>query len=212
MGTLDGRVAIVTGAGAGIGRGVALALGSAGAGVVLMGRRPEPLDAVVAELEARGARALAVPGDVGKPADVERCVARTLEKFGRLDILVNNAQGYRHAALADVTEEDMDLVWRTGPLASFRFMRHAYPHLRKTQGVIVNFGSGTQFDPSESFHASYNLAKMAIQGLTRSAAVEWGREGIRTFLVVPAAESPQLQAFKARDPVADGTSLDSTSG
>jgi len=170
--------------------------------VALAGRRTEPLEAVRAEIEAvgKGARALAVRCDVCERADLENCISRTVETFGRLDILVNNAQMYRHAFLIDATDEDMEATWRSGPLAAFRSMRLAYPHLKKTRGVIVNFGSGTQFDSSESFHSTYNAAKMAIQGLTRSAAVEWGKDGIRAFLVIPAASSPQLEAFKARDP------------
>lgn len=76
-----------------------------------------------------------------------------------MDILVNNAQGYRHALLADATDDDMDVVWRTGPPASFRSMKAAYPYLKQSQGLIVNFGSGTQFDPVEKFHATYNAAK-----------------------------------------------------
>jgi len=200
LGKLDGRVVIVTGAGAGIGRGVALALAHEACSVVLMGRTPGPLEDVAAEVRKRGTQALCIPGDVGLLNDVERCMSKAIEHFGRLDVLINNAQGYRHASLADVTDEDMDLTWRTGPLASFRFMKSAYPYLRKTKGVIVNFGSGTQVDPRESFHASYNAAKMAIQGLTRSAAVEWGKDGIRSFLIIPLSVTPQTLALKARDP------------
>lgn len=191
---------MITGAGAGIGRGVAKAFAARGADVVVVGRRPGPLREVVAEIEAADGRALAVPADVGVPADIERMVAMTVRQFGRLDVLVNNAQGYRHASLVDATEDDMELVWRTGPLASFRAMKAAYPHLREVRGLIVNFGSGTQFDPSEQFHATYNAAKGAIANLTRSAAVEWGPDGIRAVLVVPAAESDQVAAFRARDP------------
>jgi NAD(P)-dependent dehydrogenase (short-subunit alcohol dehydrogenase family) len=197
---LSGKVALITGAGAGIGRGVAKAFAARGAAVVVVGRRPGPLREVGAEIEAEGGRALAVSADVGVAADVERMIAMAVRQYGRLDVLVNNAQGYRHASLAEATDDDMELVWRTGPLASFRAMKAAYPHLREVRGLIVNFGSGTQFDPSEQFHATYNAAKGAIANLTRSAAVEWGPDGIRAILVVPAAESDQVAAFRARDP------------
>jgi 2-hydroxycyclohexanecarboxyl-CoA dehydrogenase len=197
---LEGRVAVVTGGGAGIGRGVAKALAARGAGVAVVGRRGAPLDEVCAEISRAEGHALPISADVGVAADVERFVGTTVEHFGRLDVLVNNAQGYRHASLLDATDDDMDLVWRTGPLAAFRAMRAAYPHLEATKGLIVNFGSGTQFDPSEQFHSTYNAAKGAIANLTRSAAVEWGPVGIRAVLVVPAAESDQLAAFRERDP------------
>jgi NAD(P)-dependent dehydrogenase (short-subunit alcohol dehydrogenase family) len=197
---LAGKVAIITGGGAGIGRGVAKVFAARGAAVAVIGRRPEPLEEVCAEITASGGRALAIAADVGVAADVQRYVDTTVEHFGRLDVLINNAQGYRHAFLLDATDDDMDLVWRTGPLATFRSMRAAHPHLLETKGLIVNFGSGTQFDPSEKFHATYNAAKGAIANLTRSAAVEWGPDGVRAVLVLPAAESDQVAAFRARDP------------
>jgi len=197
---LAGKVAVITGGGAGIGRGVTKALAARGASVAVVGRRPDPLERLCAEIAASGGRALAISADVGVGADVQRFVDTTIEHYGRLDVLVNNAQGYRHAFLLDATDDDMDLVWRTGPLATFRAMKAAHPHLRATRGLVVNFGSGTQFDPSETYHATYNAAKGAVANLTRSAAVEWGADGIRTVLVVPAAESDQLAAFRTRDP------------
>jgi 2-hydroxycyclohexanecarboxyl-CoA dehydrogenase len=197
---LEGKVAVVTGGGAGIGRGITMALAARGAAVAVVGRREAPLKEVCKQVSEVGGRALAITGDVGVAADVEHFVSTTVEQLGRLDVLVNNAQGYRHASLLDATDEDMDLVWRTGPLAALRAMKAAYPHLRETRGLVVNFGSGTQFDPTEKFHSTYNAAKGAIANLTRSAAVEWGPDGIRAVLVVPAAESEQLAAFRERDP------------
>ena len=198
--SLGGKVAVITGGGAGIGRGVAKAFAARGASVAVVGRRREPLDDVCTEIAAAGGHALAIAADVGVATDVTRYVQTTVDYFGRLDVLVNNAQGYRHAFLLDATDDDMDLVWRTGPLASFRSMKAAYSHLKESKGLIVNFGSGTQLDPSEQFHSTYNAAKGAIANLTRSAAVEWGPDGIRAVLVLPAAESDQLAAFRARDP------------
>ena len=127
-------------------------------------------------------------------------IAETVEVYGRLDILVNNAQTYRHRLLLDATEEDLASTFASGPFAVFRSMKAAYPHLKLTKGVVVNFGSACQIDPRESFHGIYTAAKNAIESFTRVAANEWGKDGIRTFLIMPAAVTPQSEAFRARDP------------
>src|SRR5688572_18582667 len=126
---LTGRVAVVTGAGQGIGRGVALALASSGASVVAAGRTRETLDDVCAAIAARGARALPVVCDVRQDDDLAALVARTIEELGGLDVLVNNAQTYRHAMLLDATDEDLESTFASGPYAVFRLMRLAHPYL-----------------------------------------------------------------------------------
>jgi NAD(P)-dependent dehydrogenase (short-subunit alcohol dehydrogenase family) len=198
---LAGRVAIVTGAGQGIGRGVALALASSGASIVAAGRTPATLDDVCAEIRVRGADAVPMVCDVRELADLERLISGTVDALGRLDILVNNAQTYRHALLLDATEDDMDTTWRSGPLAVFRSMRLAHPHLAASgHGVIVNFGSGAQLMHDGRLYGVYAAAKGAIESLTRYAAVEWGGDGIRAVLVMPAAETAGVAAFRDRDP------------
>jgi meso-butanediol dehydrogenase/(S,S)-butanediol dehydrogenase/diacetyl reductase len=201
MAHLAGRVAIVTGGGRGIGRGVALALASAGASLVLAGRTRSTLVDACAEVRDRGVDALPIVCDVGDPGDAERLIEETVEALGGLDILINNAQTYRHALLLDATDEDMNTTWRSGPLAVFRLMRHAHPHLAASgHGVIINFGSGVQLMHDGRMYATYAAAKSAIESLTRYAAVEWGGDGIRALLVMPAAESDGVRAFRDRDP------------
>ncbi len=198
---LRGRVAIVTGGGRGIGRGIALALASAGATVVVSGRTRETLDDACEEIRGRGGTALALTADVRELANTQRLITETVARAGRLDILVNNAQTYRHALLLDATEDDMDSTWRSGPLAVFRLMREAQPHLaRSGHGVIVNFGSGAQLMHDGRMYAVYAAAKSAIESLTRYAAVEWGPDGIRALMVMPAAETDGTRAFRERDP------------
>ena len=126
---LSGRVAIVTGGGSGVGRSVARALARAGASVVVTGRTAATLEEARAELEHLGARALAVVCDVRAVDDITRCLERTVEEFGRLDILVNNAHTITHGLLLDATDADMEDEWRSGPFAVFRFMRLAHPYL-----------------------------------------------------------------------------------
>jgi len=199
MGMLEGRVAIITGAGAGIGRGVALACADEGATIVAAGRTRSTLEALCAEVADRGARALPVVCDVRELDDISQCIDRTIAEYGRLDILVNNAQTYRHSFLLDATEEDFDTTWRSGPLAAFRSMRLAHPHLRKNRGVIVNFGSGVQLDSSESFHGVYAAAKNAIEALTRVAAVEWvAAPALLSAPVLLAAETVTVVAIELK--------------
>jgi NAD(P)-dependent dehydrogenase (short-subunit alcohol dehydrogenase family) len=119
-------------------------------------------------------------------------VDAVVDRFGTVDILVNAAHhNTRDGRLLEVAEEDVDLLWRTGPLATLRFMRACHPHL-VGDGSIVNFGSGSQYAP-EGFGV-YAGTKEAIQAITRAAAVEWGRDGIRANLLVPHVTSPSMQA------------------
>jgi 2-hydroxycyclohexanecarboxyl-CoA dehydrogenase len=201
MADLHGRVAVVTGGGRGIGRGVALALASAGASVVLAGRTRATLDDACDAVRQRGGEAMPIVCDVGHRDDAERLIDQTVASMSRLDILINNAQSYRHALLLDATDDDMDNTWRSGPLAVFRLMRRAHPHLAASgHGVIINFGSGAQLMHDGRMYATYAAAKSAIESLTRYAAVEWGVDGIRALLVMPAADSDGVRAFRERDP------------
>jgi 2-hydroxycyclohexanecarboxyl-CoA dehydrogenase len=192
---LDGRVALVTGAGQGIGRGTALALAKEGAAVGIAGRTLSKCEAVAAEIKAVGGRALPIACDVGVRAQVDAAVAATVSAFGGLDILVNNAQASGQAALADTTDEDVDLAWRTGPLATLYAMQSALPYLRANGGTVVNFGSSTAIEGNVAFGA-YAMAKEAIRGLSRVAAREWGPFGIRVNVIVPNALSPASEDFR----------------
>ena len=169
--------------------------------MVLAGRTSATLDEACREARERGVEAEPVVCDVRELADTQRLIDATIARFGRLDILINNAQTYRHALLVDATEEDMEATWRSGPLAVFRLMRLAQPHLASSgQGVIINFGSGAQLMHDGRLYAVYAAAKSAIESLTRYAAVEWGAAGIRCLLVMPAADSDGVRAFRDRDP------------
>lgn len=197
---LTGEIALVTGAGQGIGRGVARALAREGAVVAAAGRTESKCIAVAEEIAAEGGRAIALRCDVADPTDVEAAVQRTVEHFGGLSILVNNAQSMVQGPLEELTAADVALSWESGAMATFTAMKAALPHLKSAGNAsIVNFGSSTAIDGASGFGA-YAMAKEAIRGLSRVAAREWGRYGIRVNVVVPNALSPAAAEFREAQP------------
>ncbi|MFV2179843.1 SDR family NAD(P)-dependent oxidoreductase [Actinomadura sp. LOL_016] len=210
MGRLAGKTALVTGASQGIGRGIALALAKEGAAVAVAARTAAKLDGVAREIEAAGASALAVPCDVADRAAVLSMVDDVASTFGGLDVLVNNAQGIPpNRRLQDVLVEDSELAWSTGPMATLHCMQAAFPHMSKNGGSIVNFGSNTAVEGSPLFGA-YAMAKEGIRGLSKVAAREWGRFGIRVNVVCPFADSPAALTFNEARPDAAAAVLKAT--
>jgi NAD(P)-dependent dehydrogenase (short-subunit alcohol dehydrogenase family) len=210
MSRLDGRTAIVTGAGQGIGRGIGLALAKEGAAVALVGRTAAKVEAVAAEVTELGGRALALQCDVTDREAVFGTVATVVESWGRLDVLVNNAQATAtNRPVEEATPEDALLCWSSGPMATLHCMQAAFPHLRARGGAIVNFGSNTAIEGAKGFGA-YAMAKEGIRGLSRVAAREWGRFGIRVNVVCPFGGSPSATSFNAEHPKAAAAILRNT--
>jgi len=199
MGRLDGKVAIVTGAGQGGGRGIALALAGEGAAIVAAGRTLAKCDDTVAELTRRGQRGIAVRCDVERADDCVALVDRAVAELGTVDILVNNAQVVPLGRLLEVTDEEADAGWRSGPLASLRLMRACHPHL-VGGGVVVNLGTAASLRPDPIGYGAYAAVKEAIRALTRAAACEWGPDGIRVNAMVPLSSSPGMDTWKAMVP------------
>lgn len=200
QGRLAGRRALVTGAGQGVGRGIALALAAEGAAVAVAGRTASKLEETLKEIEGRGGRAVAVTCDVCEPQQVERCVAESRAGLGGgIDILVNNAVVYAYGRLLDVSPELAEAAWQSGPRAAWLFMRACHADLCGG-GVIVNLGSGASHMWDPSGLGIYAATKAALATLTRAAAVEWGADGIRAYVVMPAAEGPAHEAWKKMDP------------
>ncbi len=201
MPTLHDKVAIVTGAGQGVGEGVALAIAEAGAAVVVAGRTRSKVERTAATIVERGGTATVQECDVTDPAQVQECVDATVREHGTVDILVNNAHVPALGPLAEIPESLLVAGWDTGPLATFRFMRACYPHL-KGGGVIVNMGSGSAIRPDLSAFGAYGACKEAIRTMSRAAACEWGRDGIRVNVVLPLAMSPSMAGFLDEHPEA----------
>jgi 2-hydroxycyclohexanecarboxyl-CoA dehydrogenase len=200
---LVGRVAIVTGAGQGVGKGIAAALADEGAAVALLGRTAQKVVDVAKELTDKGKTAVGIGCDVADRDAVNGAVAETLAAFGRIDIVINNAQG---GALGvdkptiDLSDDDVLEFFRTGPLGTLHVMQAAFPALRESEhAVVINLGSAIGVRGATR-QAPYAMAKEAINGLTKSAAIEWGKHGIRVNLICPAAWSPGAEAYRDENP------------
>src|SRR5262245_49096910 len=191
------KVVVITGAGKGIGKGMALHLGKGGASIVVAEWKPDLMELTCADLDALGVPNLGVRCDINERTDIEAMVAATIEAFGRVDCLINNAQTFRPMApVADVTEQDIDVFYRSGVKGTLWAMQAVYPHMRaQGWGRIVNFASSMGITGGTGF-AAYNASKEAVRALTRTAAREWAPDGIVVNAIAPAAADHHGEAAK----------------
>ena len=178
-----GRVALVTGGGTGIGRATAHQLALTGASVAVCGRRREPLEAVRAELEAAGAECLALAADVREPDEVEALVAATLERFGRIDVLVNNAGGQFVAPAEEISGKGWRAVHRLAVDAAWNLTRTVATRsmIPNESGLVVFIGFSPRRGIPGMAHAA--AARAALENLAGSLSSEWSRYGIRAVCV-----------------------------
>ncbi len=192
---LDGRVAIVTGAGRGIGRATAEMLAREGARLVLASRSADELDEGVASIENLGGLAIGVPTDVRDKAQVQRLVDATLERFGRIDVLLNNAGVARHRYVLDTSEEDWDLTFDVNVKGVFLCSQAVLPHMiARRSGKIINVASMAGLRGS-AWKAAYCASKFAVIGFAESLALEVGQYGINVNTICP---GPVATAMRAR--------------
>ena len=216
MGMMTGKTLILTGGGravlkdgkcGSIGYGIATAYAKEGANIVITGRNVQKLEDAKEELERLyGIQVLPVRADVSAGADnesvVNNVVKEAVDKFGRIDVLINNAQASASGVtLADHTTEQFDLALYSGLYAAFYYMKACYPYLKESKGSVINFASGAGLFGNFG-QCAYAAAKEGIRGLSRVAANEWGKDGINVNVVCPLAWTAQLENFEEAYPEA----------
>jgi meso-butanediol dehydrogenase / (S,S)-butanediol dehydrogenase / diacetyl reductase len=178
----NGKTVVVTGASSGIGEGIARRFAEEGANVVLAARRKDRLDALATELGTQ--RTLAVATDVTKQDDLDAAVRATLDRFGRLDVLVSNAGTGVGKEFEETTLSEWRLTMSTDVESCFFGAQAALPHLKQSRGSIINIASASGLGGDRKLTA-YNAAKGAVVNLTRGLAFDLGQFGIRVNAVAP---------------------------
>jgi NAD(P)-dependent dehydrogenase (short-subunit alcohol dehydrogenase family) len=192
MRRLSGKVALITGGGTGIGRACALAFAREGAKIAVAGRRREPLEAVVHEIEGAGGKALALTCDVTQTASVGAALSQSEQHFGRLDTIVNNAGAVVVATAEHTSDQDWQKVIAANLTGTFLVSRAALPLLRKVGGgSIVNIGSVLGLVARKE-RAAYCAAKAGVSGLTRAMAVDHAKDRIRVNCICPTIVETEL--------------------
>lgn len=200
MAELGKQVVIVTGSTAGIGRAIAEGALRNGASVTINSRSPDRLQAALEDLRSAGWDAEGVAGDLRADGVAEELVARTRERFGRVDVLVNNAGGTFHASAEDITPAGFRAVVDTNLTASFLCARAAFSVMRSQQdgGVIVNIASTSAYT-SYTGGAHYAAAKAGVMALTRALAGDWGQFGIRVHCLAVGTVLTEQSSFWDED-------------
>jgi NAD(P)-dependent dehydrogenase (short-subunit alcohol dehydrogenase family) len=213
--SLEGRTVIITGGSGGIGMGCARAFADVGANVVIVGVPAESIAPAVAEIEARGVQALGVVANVSKADEVDSMVKQTLDKFGRIDVLVNVAGGtysrnlempqFSRAQLLDLDEEDFMMTFDANVKTAFLCAKAVVPHMKKLgAGAIINTGSqaGLHVRMGAGDLATYGAAKAAVHALTARMAAQWGPE-VRVNCIAPGTIDTPRPAGTVRPEMAD---------
>ena len=195
------KIVIITGGGRGIGFGLSAAFAKEGAKLVITGRTESTLEEAKNKLESMyGAEVLTVAADGADETAIKNVVEKTVERFGGIDAVINNAQTSKSGLmLVDHTKEDFDLAIYSGLYATFFYMKHAFPYLKQRKGCVVNFASGAGLF-GRIAQSSYAAAKEGIRGLSRVAATEWAPFGVRVNVVCPLAMTEGLKKFKEEYP------------
>lgn len=196
---LQDKVAVITGGAGGIGMGMATAFVKEGATVVIVDLNKEVGEQTVKQLQAHQPESMFIQADLTDHDKLGDIIKQVADKFGKLDILVNNAHASRMNSIEETTKADLDFSFNTGFYPTFYLMQAALPYLKESQGKIINFSSGAGLNGDVN-QGSYAAAKEAIRAVTRVAANEFGPFGINVNLISPIAKSPGMLQWAEENP------------
>ena len=200
MGILEGKVAVISGGGQGLGLGIAHVFGKEGAKVAIIEINPETAAAFEKDMADRGYDAISFVGDVTDKDCVKGFVDSVAEKWGTVDIDINCAGIYIPASFMETTDEVLDKTFAVSVKGSLYMMQACYPYFHKQQsGKVINWSS-IAGEQGLELHTAYSLSKAALQGMSRTAALEWARENIQVNCVNPAGSSPLWKNWEANQP------------
>lgn len=196
---LKDKAIIITGGAGGIGSGMAKAMAKEGAKVAIVDLNEEQGNAVLSELQEISPDSMFIKADLTEREKLHEIVDAVVEKYGKLDVLVNNAHASRQVNFEDTTQEDMDFSFNTGFYPTFYLMQSAFPHLKESKGSIINFASGAGLEGQKT-QTAYAAAKEAIRAISKVAANEWGEHGINVNIISPIAMTPGVEAWSKEHP------------
>ncbi|MEY8560457.1 SDR family oxidoreductase [Jeotgalicoccus halotolerans] len=196
---LKDKAVIITGGAGGIGSGMARAMAKEGAKVAIVDLNEEEGNAVAAELQEVSPDSIFIKADLTERERLHEIVDTVVEKYGKLEVLVNNAHASRQVNFEDTTQEDMDFSFNTGFYPTFYLMQSAFPYLKESKGSVINFASGAGLEGQKT-QTAYAAAKEAIRAISKVAANEWGEYGINVNIISPIAMTPGVEAWSKEHP------------
>ncbi|MDN6193973.1 MAG: SDR family oxidoreductase [Alkalibacterium sp.] len=196
---LKDKVTIITGGAGGIGRGMAMAYVKEGAKVAIVDLDKEAGEKVLKELQKYSPDSLFIQQDLTDRDKLSDIVEQVADKYGKIDILINNAHASKMASIEETTQADLDFSFNTGFYPTFYLMQAALPYLKETKGKIINFSSGAGIN-GHTNQGTYAAAKEAIRGISRVAANEFGPFGINVNIISPIAKSEGIMKWAEESP------------
>jgi len=199
MSKLQDKVVIITGGAGGIGSGIAKAMVKEGAVVAIVDVNEETGLVMEKELQTISPKSMFIQANLMDHQNLGKIVDVVVEKYGKLDVLVNNAHASKQVTIEETSQADLDLSFGTGFYPTFYLMQAALSHLKESKGNVINFASGAGLE-GHTTQGAYAAAKEAIRGISRVAANEWGPFGINVNIISPLANSPGVQAWAKAQP------------